>query len=224
MLCLGPDGREPGFGKHFLFCQHPPAAVYNLFIVISRLPRPHLHTNYTNTTPPMPTETTPLLPEPSPSSPRHSRHSSWALPNLSVNTARAKRDDGAGPVHTGPSAEERKKGNKRVYALYALLVLLGVGIGVGATVFVENRPAAKPPMVPPVYKLPPVSIVVSTSVAMGCTLSLSPELLGRQDGRLVATRTHLNQRRHCPPGSVWGPGSVGSYPAHHMCHVMHVAG
>jgi hypothetical protein len=109
----------------------------------------------------MPSETSPLLPEPS-SSPRTPRGGhSW---HLSLGAGLRKRrdtdsdDDEA--VHTGQSPRSCRcePVKQRAYALYALLVLLGIGIGVSATLYFDKHPRSKPPiMVPPVSRLPPVS-------------------------------------------------------------------
>lgn len=47
----------------------------------------------------------------------------------------------------------------RQYALYALLVTIGLGVGIGATLALDNHPHVDDdgPMVPPIYELPPVS-------------------------------------------------------------------
>lgn len=56
------------------------------------------------------------------------------------------------------NAAPRKSHVKRALS-YALLLLLGVGLGAGAVLGWQHRPRTeeKGPMVPPIYKLPPVS-------------------------------------------------------------------
>lgn len=74
----------------------------------------------------MPNETTPLLPE---------------------------------PVHTHASAlKVNLRKNWKQYGLYALLVAIGLGVGIGATLALDHHPKGDEhgPMVPPIYKLPPV--------------------------------------------------------------------
>lgn len=67
------------------------------------------------------------------------------LPPPSPNRGRAK-------LSTKPRAKQA--------LCYALLLLLGLGIGSGATLAWQRRPKSddKGPMVPPIYKLPPVSV------------------------------------------------------------------
>lgn len=95
----------------------------------------------------MASENTPLLPEPTTaSSPQHSKSFRWRIPVF--------KSDGVSshdPAH--------KHAKRRAYALYAVLLLLGIGIGVGATLGVEHTKPGQPPMVPPVFKLPPVCLV-----------------------------------------------------------------
>ncbi|RSH76527.1 uncharacterized protein EHS24_005516, partial [Apiotrichum porosum] len=95
----------------------------------------------------MASENTPLLPEPTPSSPRRSGRrtslSNWPVPFLNRN--------GSSSGDAAPKQTEQR----RTYALYALLLILGVGVGVGGTLLIEHPPKTRPPMVPPVYSLPP---------------------------------------------------------------------
>lgn len=61
-----------------------------------------------------------------------------------------------------PPAGARRKSPKRVLS-YALLLLLGAGLGAGAVLGWQHRPKGedKGPMVPPIYKLPPVSCCIA---------------------------------------------------------------
>lgn len=84
---------------------------------------------------PQETETTPLLPSPSP-----------------------------GRVKPISKRKKLLKSRWSTALCYALLVLLGVGAGAGAMLAWQKKGKdGKGPMVPPIYKLPPVS----SSVHMG---------------------------------------------------------
>lgn len=90
-----------------------------------------------------PTERTSLLPEPATTrrhpQPPHDR-------------------DPDPDTHDDDDMMPKPKRSWKRYAPLALVGALGIITGVGVTVGYEHRPREKPPMVPPIWKLPPVSV------------------------------------------------------------------